>query len=116
MDNRIAVFCHVPFDVSTSIGMKVSNFSHSCTYIGQLSVQDRKYLEIVELIKKAKPGPFIDDGIRVKITVPDSDIIYIDDDGGVIMGATRVKMDQDGFAQVKKIISKMAKESGLSLD
>ncbi|NHZ32808.1 hypothetical protein [Massilia rubra] len=116
MDKRTAVFCHVPFDVATSIGMKISNFSQSCAYIGQLGVQDKKYLEILELIKKAKPGPFIDDGIRVKITVPDSDVIYIDDDGGVIMGATRVKMDQDGFARVKKIVTKMAKESGLSVD
>ncbi|NHZ43768.1 hypothetical protein [Massilia aquatica] len=115
VDKRTAVFCHVPFDVATSTGMKISNFPRSCAYVGELSVQDRKYLEILKLIKKAKPGPFLDLGVRVTITVPDSDIIYIDDDGGVIMGATQVRMDRYGFAQVKRIVRKLAKKNAPSL-
>ena len=116
VDKRTAVFCHVPFDVATSEAMTTRTFPRSCAYIGELSVQDRKYREIMKLIKKAKPGPFVHLGVRLTITVPGADIIYIDDDGGVITGTSQVRMDRYAFSRVKTIVTKMAEKSGLSLE
>lgn len=110
-DNRTAIFCHIPFDVSTSIAMTPSHFSETCSAIGEVSVQDERYTQILALIKKSKPGPFLDFGVRVKITVAGSEAIYIDDIGGVIMGASQAQIDPDDFKTVKKMVTKMAKQS-----
>jgi hypothetical protein len=108
--------CFVPFDVSTSAPMNKVNFAQSCTDIGEINIQDRRYLEVLSLIKKSKPGPFLDGGIRVKITLPDATSIYIDDAGGVVIGTSQVKLDEDSFFKIKEIFNKIARGKGVSID
>lgn len=116
MDGLEVGLCFVPFDFSTSAPMNKVNFAHSCTDIGAINIQDGRYLEILSLIKRSKSGPFLDGGIRVKMTLPDSTYIYIDDAGGVIAGNSQVKLDEDDFLRIKKILNKMARKKGVPID
>ena len=110
---QMAKLCYVPFDVATSAPMTKVNFSHSCADIGELDLGDERLLEILALIERAEPGTFLDEGIRVGITLPDSTSLSIDDAGGVIFRDAKVKVDKAGFLRIKKIIKKIAREKGL---
>ncbi len=111
----VVTFCYVPFDVATSAPMTISNFSRSCTDIGVIDATDRRYLELVTLFMKARRGPFLSEGMRVRMTFPDAMSIYIDDAGGVLIGASRVKLDRAGFLRVKTIINDLAEKRGIHL-
>jgi hypothetical protein len=111
--SQSANLCYVPFDVSTSTPMTLSTFSHSCADIGEIDIEDKRFLEIFSLINESKSGDFLDDGIRVKVTLPDSRLIYIDDAGGVFMGNSKVKLDRRDFLKVRKIITNIAREKGI---
>lgn len=110
---RMAKLCYVPFDVSTSAPMTKANFSHSCGDIGEMNVGDPRFSEIMALIEQAEPGPFLDNGIRVGITLPDSSIVLIDDAGGVVLRGSQVKLDQPGFSRIRNMITKVARDKGL---
>lgn len=112
-DGQMAKLCYVPFDVSTSAPMNEVNFSRSCADIGELDVGDKRISEILAIIERAEAGPFLDDGIRVGIALPDSTSLSIDDAGGVIFRGAKVKVDKANFSKIKKIITKIAREKGL---
>lgn len=112
-NGQMAKLCYVPFDVATSAPMTKVNFARSCANIGELNVGDGRLLEILALIERAEPGMFLDEGIRVGITFPDSTSLSIDDAGGVIFRDTTVKVDKASFSRIKTIITKIAREKGL---
>lgn len=111
--NRMVKLCHVPFDAATSAPMTPSNFSRSCADIGELSIDDERYLTIWSAINKSEPGPFLNGGIRVRMINPDGSYIYIDDAGGVAIRSQYFKLDQASFLRVKRIIKRLAKEKGI---
>ena len=103
----------MPFDVATSAPMTISNFSRSCSDIGAIDYEDARYQEIVALIVNARSGPFLSEGIRVRMSFPDGTSLYIDDAGGVDTGVSRVKLLRAGFLRVKRILNSMARANGI---
>lgn len=109
----MAKLCHVPFDAATSEPMTVSNFSRSCFDIGELSVNDDRFLTITSAIRSSKPGPFLDQGVRLRVVLPDESHFYIDDAGGVAIAGSYSKMDPAGFFRVKREVRRLAREKGM---
>jgi len=109
----MAKLCYVPFDASTSAPMTLSNFSFSCADIGEMSIRDERFVEIMTLIERAEPGPFLDGGIRVRMTLPDSSTVIIDDAGGVVLRDSQVKLNKSSFSKIRKIFTSIAKDKGL---
>lgn len=109
----VAKLCFVPFDASTSAPMTIANFSVSCADIGELGIHDERLADILQMINRSSPGSFLDVGIRVRISRPDSPDIYIDDAGGVLIGASRTKLDGSDFSRLRKIVTKIARKKGV---
>lgn len=109
----VAKLCFVPFDASTSAPMTIANFSVSCADIGDLGIHDERLADILQMIKVSRPGSFLDGGIRVRISRPDSPDIFIDDAGGVLSGESRTKLGGSDFSKLRKTVTKIAKEKGI---
>lgn len=94
--------------------MNVANFASSCSDIGTIDTQDERYREVLSHIAQSRSGPFLDAGIRVRMTLPDSSVIYIDGAGGVIKAASQVKLDKDDFLKVKEVFNEIARQKGIA--
>lgn len=106
-EEPVAKICYVPFGVETYVPMTVANIDSHCSHVGELDTHDREYLGIQSLIQRAKAGSFKDGLVRAKIAVPGSDPIYIDNDGGVKMGASQYHLDASGLSKVKKTLERV---------
>ncbi len=78
-----------------------------------MDMQERKFRKMISVLQRARPGPFLDGGIRVRMTLPDATVIYIDDAGGAIIGSSRVKLGKYDFVMLKRVFHKLAKRHGI---
>ena len=106
-ENTMVRICYVPFGVETYVPMTVANIDSHCSHVGELDMHDKKYLDIQSLIRKAGVGSFKDEFVRVKIAVPGSDHIYIDNYGGVKIGGYQCHLDASTLSKVGKILDKV---------
>jgi hypothetical protein len=109
-DDAVVTICYIPLGVETFIPITAENIDAHCSRIGEVNINNKRILNLQEIIKLAGAGSFDGESVRVKIVVDGSDVIYIDNYGGVRIGELQYRLDDFSFVRVKNIIEKITKQ------
>lgn len=104
---RMIDICYVPIGVETYVPMTPANIDRSCVRVGRINAADKRYLELRSTLDAAQSGAFDDQAIRVKLTEPDQDVVYVDNTGGVSLGKRHLRLSASALAKVKRLIEEM---------
>jgi hypothetical protein len=104
---RMVNICYVPIGAETYVPMTAANIEQHCVRIGQVGATDKRYLELKAALQKAESGSFDSEAVRVKLTEPDSDSIYVDNAGGVSKGKSQLRLSASSLAKVKRLVEDM---------
>ena len=96
--------CYIPLGVETYTPITIDNIDSHCSYTGDIEPHDERLLNLQAIIKKAVPGLFNSNSVRVKITIMSSDSIYIDNYGGLQIGNSQSHLDPESLTIVRKIL------------
>lgn len=89
--------------------MTMANLGAHCVSDGGFDVNSRDFKELVALLESAAAGKIEDGIIRVKITLPNQEHIYLDNEGGVRWGSVEKKLTGDQLARATALINRLTK-------
>lgn len=100
--------CYIPFSASTYAAIDRASFDKKCTDLGDMRLKDEPMRSLFEAVQKAAPVKSFDDNVvRLSIRMPDSSIVYINQDGEVIRAAQVVKISPKFIEELDKRLYKL---------
>ena len=96
---------YVPIGAETYIPITEENIDSSFVRYGEVEINNRNFRKLLSIIEIAKPGVFEADMLRVKIVIPDDQLIYIDNYGGIMVYPTNyLKLSGSNLSKIKAIL------------
>lgn len=101
-DTRI---CYIAMTEPASAPISRATIGYSCRDLGP--VPGSRFKGIMEAVAEARPGPFDDTSVRVRITRPAQPDIFIDKNGGVQVDGAQTSLTSEGLGSVRTALEMM---------
>ena len=101
--NEVVEVNYLSFQIETY--SPVTTESISTTTYKKIFLNKKEIIEIYALLKQVKsPLTFHNQKVRLKMLMPNKEIIYIEKDGTVLIGKNVKKIDMKGLKKLEKIL------------
>lgn len=112
--DQFADICYAEISAIHETPMTRFNFSRTCYYLGEINVKDSRFAEISSILSRAaiaKNGDFDNENVRVKITLPKRNNLYIDMHGGIFSNCAESRLDGARLARLEQILRHLEKNA-----
>jgi len=101
--NEVVEVNYLSFQIETYSPVTTESISNT-TY-KKIFLNKKEIIEIYALLKQVKsPLTFYNNKVRLKMLMPNKEIIYIEKDGTVLIGKIVKKLDMKGLKKLEKIL------------
>ena len=99
--------CYIPSDIAFFVPVTRKNIDRQCFKVGETSAVDAKIRKTLRKVYEAPPGAFEEYEVRVKITPPSGNSIYIDSHGGVKFSLSSKALSPAQLEEVDRLLSEI---------
>lgn len=93
---------YFPIGYETYTPITTSDISEAAIGSGRLKC--REALRLLRIVREAKPGKFDSKRVRLKASLSNGDVLFLDNDGGLIFRGEERALDRKALEEVKELI------------
>lgn len=107
---EMAVIYYIPIGIETFTPVTPQDMEERYHRYGKADVKRSDFKKLISEIKAAPVGPFDGQRTRAKISLPDSQIIFVDNDGGIARSTGTYQLTSSQLGIIAKLLAALTDE------